>query len=97
MEPQVEARKGPMSNCLTCEIPDQEAPTDDTETAPTSKRCDIFDTETSMFDWGTETRGWIIILDENVFHHVVSCVLENTQPKTTKATTPAPVVRIQSF
>lgn len=50
MEPQVEAWKGPMSNCLTCEIPDQEAPTDGTEMAPTSKRCDIFDTETSMFD-----------------------------------------------
>lgn len=55
MEPQVEAWKGPMSNCqsgksLTCEIPDQEAATDDTEMAATSKRCEMLDTESSMFD-----------------------------------------------
>ncbi|TWW81086.1 Sentrin-specific protease 7 [Takifugu flavidus] len=49
MKPQVEAWKGPMSDCqtgksLTCELPDREAPNDETETAPPSMRCGIMDT-----------------------------------------------------
>lgn len=55
MEPQVEAWKGPMSDCqigksLTCELPNREAPNDDTETAPPSMRCGIMDTGSGMLD-----------------------------------------------
>lgn len=55
MEPQVEAWKGPMSDCqtgksLTCELPDREAPNTDTETAPPSMCCGIGDTGSGMLD-----------------------------------------------
>lgn len=55
MEPQVEAWKGPMSDCqtgnsLTCELPDQEAPNNDTKIATPSMGCGIMDTGSGMLD-----------------------------------------------
>lgn len=49
MEPQVEAWKGPMSDCqtgktLTCELPDREAPNNNTETG--------------MMDWGDKRMSY---------------------------------------
>lgn len=88
MEPQVEAWKGPMSDCqtgksLTCELPDQEAPNDDTETAPPSMHCGIMDTESGVLDW-----EWVIIyfafnvfISWHVWFHVFQKTLKLKQLK----------------
>lgn len=78
MEPQLEAWKGPMSNCqagksLTCELPDGEAQSDDTEMAPAAMRCGTMDTEPGMVDCGTGHREWGIYFTFSVLHLLSWC------------------------